>query len=222
MSKGEDSAVRREIGRTAAVISVVVALYTVGVALASLDQLLGWLNTLFSTILSVFSALVIGLALFRYQIRETDRKKREELAALLETELRELRRGLLDSRTFVPDEVLEDLRSSASHEIRLSIHHPHPLVIEEAARSGLFGAETTAAMLVLAREMRAHNLYVREATSLEPHMDRAWAHGLHCQAGSGPEEFFRLLRRYAQAARMVQLSEESIVAGCEEVLEVLP
>lgn len=76
MSKGEDSAVWHEIGRTAAVISVVVALYTVGVALASLDQLLGWLNTLFSTILSVFSALVIGLALFRYQIRETDRKKR--------------------------------------------------------------------------------------------------------------------------------------------------
>lgn len=174
-----------------------------------------------STVLSVFFVFVIGLAHFRYQTKETDRKKREGLAALLETELGELRRGLLGSRTFVPDEVLEDLRPSASHEIRLSIHHPQPLVIEEAARSGLFGPELTTAMLVLAREMKAHNLYLREATSLEPHMDRAWAHGLRCQAGSGPEEFFRLLRRYAQAARMVQLSEESIVAGCEEVLEGL-
>jgi len=35
---------------------------------------------------------------------------------------------------------------------------------------------------------------------------------------SGHEEFFRLYRRYAQVARMVHLSEESIVAGCEEVL----
>ena len=88
----------------------------------------------------------------------------------------------------------EDLRPSASHKIRLSIHHPHPLVIEEAARSGLFGAESTAAMLVLARDMRAHDLYLREATSLEPHMDRAWAHGLCCQARPGHEEFFRLCR----------------------------
>jgi hypothetical protein len=70
--------------------------------------------------------------------------------------------------------------------------------------------------------MRAHNLYLREATSLEPHMDRAWAYGLQRQAESGHEKFFRLYRRYAQAARMVQLSEESIVTGCEEVLEELP
>ena len=74
-------------------------------------------------------------------------------------------------------------------------------------------------MLVLPRDMRAHDRFLRESTSLELHMDRAWAHGLHCQAGH--EEFFRLLRRYAQAARMVQLSEESIVAGCEEVQEGL-
>jgi hypothetical protein len=89
----------------------------------------------------------------------------------------------------------------------VGIHYPHPLVIEEAARSGLFGAEPKAGMLVLARDMRAHIHYLREATSLEPHMDRAWAYGLQRQAESGHEEFLRLYRRYAQAARMVQLSE---------------
>jgi hypothetical protein len=219
MDRGKDLAPWREIGRGAAMISVAVAFYTVGVALASPDQLLGWLNTLISTVLSVFFALVVGLALFRYQTKETDRKKREDLTALLETELGELRRGLLELRTIVPAEVLEDRLPCASQEIRLSIHHPHPLVIEEAARSGLFGAESTAAMLVLVREMRAHDLFLREATTLEPHMDRAWAHGLDHQAGQ--EEFFRLLRRYVQAARMVQRSEESIVAGCEEVLKRL-
>lgn len=90
---------------------------------------------------------------------------------------------------------------------------------EEAARSGLFDAELTAEMLVLAREMRAHNLFLRKATSLEPHMDRAWAAGLDQKAGQ--EEFFRLLRRHAQAARMVQRSEESIVASCGQVLDGL-
>jgi uncharacterized membrane protein YraQ (UPF0718 family) len=157
MGKGKDSALWRGIDRAAAVLSVLVVLYTVGVALASLAQVLGWLTTLLSTMLSVFCAFVVGLALFRYQTRETDRKKREDLAALLATELGGLRHGLLDSRTFVPDAGLEHLPSFASHEIRLSIHHPHPLVIEEAARSGLFGAESTAAMLILVRDMRAHN-----------------------------------------------------------------
>jgi hypothetical protein len=83
----------------------------------------------------------------------------------------------------VPEEVLDDPIPSDLHEIRLSIHHPHPLVIEEAARSGLFGVETTAAMLVLARDMRAHDLFLSEATCLEPHLDRAMAQGLRCQAG---------------------------------------
>jgi hypothetical protein len=219
MGKDKDLAPWREMGRAAVIISVAVAFYTVAVALASPDQLLGWLNTLISTVLSVFFALVVGLALFRYQTKETDRKKREDLTALLETELGKLCRSFLGSRTVVPDEVLEDRLPCASHEIRLSVHHPHPLVIEEAARSGLFGPEPTATMLVLARQMRAHNLFLREATSLEPHLDRAWATGLDHQAGQ--EEFFRLLRRYAQAAKMVQRSEESIVAGCEEVLEGL-
>lgn len=209
----------RDIGRFAAALCLVLVLYTVGVALSSLEQLLGWLNTLMATVLSVFSALVVGLVLFRFQTKETDAKKREELAALLGAELAEIEREFLDSRTAVPDEILEDRRSSAFHEIRLSIHHPHPLVIEEAIRSGLFDAELTSGMLVLAREMKAHNLFLREATSLEPHMDRAWAAGLERRPSR--EEFFKLLRRYAQAVRMVQLSEESILAGCGEVLEGL-
>jgi hypothetical protein len=66
MSKGKDTAIWSEIGRAEAVNSVAVGVYTIGVAFASLDQLLGWLNTLLATMLSVFCVLVIGLALFRY------------------------------------------------------------------------------------------------------------------------------------------------------------
>jgi len=94
-------------------------------------------------------------------------------------------------------------------------------VIEESACSGLFGAESTVATLVLTRDLKAHDLHLREATCLEPRMDRAWTQGFRRQAGPEHEEYFRLCRRYAQTARMVQLSEESIVAGCEEVLEEL-
>jgi hypothetical protein len=62
MGKGKDTAIWSEIGWAAAVLSALVVLYTIGIALASLDQLFGWLNTLLATMLSVFCALVIGLA----------------------------------------------------------------------------------------------------------------------------------------------------------------
>ena len=129
-------------------LGVALILYIVGVALASLDQLLGWFDNVMATVLSVFSALVVGLVLFRFQTKETDAKKREELAALLEAELAEVEREFMGSRSTVPDGILKDRRPSAFHEIRLSIHHPHILVIEEAIRSGLFDAQLTAGMLV--------------------------------------------------------------------------
>jgi hypothetical protein len=184
MKKYRDPVPWRDIGRLATVLGVALIVYTVAVALASPDQLFDWLNTLVATVLSVFSALVVGLVLFRFQTKEADAKKREELAALLEVELAELEREFMASRTVVPDGILEDLRSSAFHEIRLSIHHPHPLAIEEAIRSGLFDAQLTAGMLVLAREMKAHNLFLGEATSLEPHMERAFAAGLGRRSNS--------------------------------------
>src|SRR5215218_8806235 len=106
----------RYIGRLAAVFCLALVFYTVGVALASPDQLFGWLNTLMATVLSVFSALVVGLVLFRFQTKEAASKKREELAALLEAELVELEREFKDSRTVVPDSILEDRLSSGFHE----------------------------------------------------------------------------------------------------------
>lgn len=46
-------------------------------------------------------------------------------------------------------------------------------MVEEAARSGLFDAEQTRAMLVLVKETGARNLYLGEATARQPHMERS-------------------------------------------------
>lgn len=103
MKKYRDPVPWRDIGRLATVLGVALIVYTVAVALSSPDQLFDWLNTLVATVLSVFSALVVGLVLFRFQTKEADAKKREELAALLEVELAELEREFMASRTVVPD-----------------------------------------------------------------------------------------------------------------------
>jgi hypothetical protein len=46
MKEYRDSVPWRDIGRLAAALGVVLIVYTIGIALVSLDQLLGWLNTL--------------------------------------------------------------------------------------------------------------------------------------------------------------------------------
>lgn len=119
-AKREDRTPWPEIGRFAAFLAAAAVLYAAFLAFVSFDQMLGWLNALFSTLLSVFFALVVGLALFRFQTRETDRKKMEELAVLLGAELGELKGALESSRTDVPEGVLRDRSLTASQEIRLS------------------------------------------------------------------------------------------------------
>jgi hypothetical protein len=218
MKEHRDPVPWRELGQLAAVLCLALILYTLGVALASLDQLLGWLNTHMATVLSVFSALVVGLVLFRFQTKETDAEKREELAALLGAELAELKREFMGSWTTVPDWILEDRLPSAFHEIRLSIHHPHPLVIEEAIRSGLFDAQLTARVLVLARDEGPQSL---PAGSDLPGASHGSGLGRRTRAPIWSRGVLEAARRYAQAVRMVRLSEESILAGCGEVLEGL-
>jgi hypothetical protein len=133
-----------------------VAVYTLVVALAPGASLWDWLNTLFATVLSVAAALVVGLALFEYQTGETDRRQKEELVRLLEAELGEIVRGMRERpsefNSWVHD---RDTFAPLQFTARLEQHHPNPLIAEEAVKSGLFGAEATAKLLVLSRLMRA-------------------------------------------------------------------
>jgi uncharacterized membrane protein YraQ (UPF0718 family) len=133
------------------------------VVVTSNGDLLGWFNTLISTAASVIFALIIGVILFHYQANEADRKKRANLVQLLKAELGAVRRMIENSRTVVPDEALETTETSFhSHVMHVSLHYTHPLIVEEAVRSGLFDEAQTAEMLALARNMRSHNLRVQE------------------------------------------------------------
>jgi hypothetical protein len=193
--------------------------YTLAVLLGSPDDLFGWFNTLLSTVVSVLAALFIGLVLFQYQSQETDRKKREQLEELLKTELGEVRRVIGRWRTVVPDEALETTENSfTTHGMQYVFHYTHPLIVEEAARSGLFDTEQTSEMLALARNMRQHNVFVREAMTLRLYEEIA-------RVASGDrfsEEYLMATKRFAWALRDVQKSEESIINSCTKLLESLP
>src|SRR5215208_4038373 len=152
-----DPGVRHNITLLAVLVGILVAGYTLVVLLFAPGDLLGWVSTLVSTIASVWAALLIGLILFQHQTQETDRKKKEVLEELLKTELGEVRRLLVKYRTDKKQYVL---------------HFTHPLIVEEAARSGLFDAEQTSEMLILARMMRQHNLLRQEAMALRVEAER--------------------------------------------------
>jgi hypothetical protein len=203
-----DSGLRLNITLLAVLVGVLVAVYTLVVLLFAPDELLGWVSTLVSTIASVWAALLIGLILFQHQTQETDRKKKEELAELLKTELSEVRRLIEKYRTDVPD------GAPTSHGMRYVLHYTHPLIVEEAARSGLFDTEQTSVMLTLARIMRQHNVLRQEAMTLRTEKERAW--------GASGDQYSEATENFTRALRALQNSEEEIINGCAKLLESLP
>src|SRR5215203_1130564 len=195
-----DPGVRHNITLLAVLVGILVAGYTLVVLLFAPGDLLSWLNTLVSTVASVWAALLIGLILFQHQTQETDRKKKEELAELHKTELGEVRRLIRRLRTDVPD--------------RYVLHYTHPLIVEEAARSGLFDTEQTSEMLILARIMRQHNVLRQEAMTLRMEKERARV--------ASSDQFSEATKYFTWALRTLQKSEEDIINRCTKLLETLP
>jgi hypothetical protein len=214
-----DGGFRRNMSLLAVSVAILVGIYTLVVLLVSPEDLIGWFSTLVSTVASVWAALVIGLILFQHQTQETDRKKKEELAELLKTELGEVRRIIEKVRTDVPDEALETTENSfTAHRMQYVLHYTHPLIVEEAARSGLFDTEQTSEMLILARNMRQHNMLRQEAMTLRVEEERA-------RAASGDQfskEYLTATKYFTWALRTLQDSEENIINGCTKLLETLP
>ena len=211
-----DPGVRHNITLLAVLVGILVAGYTLVVLLFAPGDLLGWVSTLISTVASVWAALLIGLILFQHQTQETDRKKKEELAELLKTELGEVRRVIGRLRTDVQEEALETTENSfTSHGMQYVLHYTHPLIVEEAARSGLFDTEQTSEMLVLARTMRQHNVLRQEAMTLRVEAERA-------RVASGDqfsEEDLMATKYFNWALRTLQESEEDIINRCTKLLE---
>jgi hypothetical protein len=209
---------RHNISLLAVLVGALVGVYTLVVLIGSPDDLFGWLSTLVSTVTSVWAALVIGLILFQHQTQETDRKKKAGLEELLKTELGKVRHLIGRLRTDVPDAALETTENSfTSHGMQYVLHYTHPLIVEEAARSGLFDTEQTSEMLVLARTMRQHNVLRHEAMTLRMEAERA-----RVTSGDQFSEGYLMATKYfTWALRTLQNSEEDIINRCTKLLESL-
>ena len=203
-----DSGLRHNTSVLAVLVGAIVGVYTLVVLLVSPGDLIGWFSTLVSTVASVWAALLIGLILFQHQTQEADRKKKKELAEPLKTELGAVRRFIEKYRTDVPD------GAQTSQGMQYVLHYTHPLIVEEAARSGLFDTEQTSVLLTLARNMRQHNVLREEAMMLRVEEVRA-------RFASG-NQYSEATEYFTRALRALQKSEGEIINGCTKLLESLP
>jgi hypothetical protein len=105
------------------------------------EKLWDWSIAVVGTIFSILLGIALGLLHLNRQVAETQESQRERLCHLLIIEL---------------EESLEALGVNDSNE-RLTLRSIHPLVIEEAVKSGLFDRELTNNLLRLAKTYRKYN-----------------------------------------------------------------
>lgn len=136
-----------------AILAILIAvLYSLIVHHRAPDEVWGWLHTLVATVVSVVFAVAIGVALFNHQTKVTDRARTRQLRASLSAEI---------------SDIIRELDSEYSMTINLPtskatvlLTYIQPLILEDAARSGLFNAVYTENMLHLAQKIHIYNIKV--------------------------------------------------------------
>ncbi len=129
------------------------------VGLLAPGEFWGAISTFIATLISVIGAFFIGVGLYNSQVRIADAKRVEQLSEVLVSELS----GTIDA-----------LKRAAEHKVEppspqwdtVPVTYVQPIILEDAARSGLFNTEVTKKMLLLARTVHLYNLRVSQLFSL--------------------------------------------------------
>ncbi len=162
------------------------------------DELAELTSTLIGTGVGAGLAVATGLWLFRHQQREIADSRREDFRGMLREELEETRDELKDS--------IAELDKPDSDVDTIYVHmiYVQPLVIEEAAKSGLFSSAFTRQLLSVARQFHTYNLKVSNlytipgvhavSSPLEQELVHSAAKGIANQAQAVVERCERLLR----------------------------
>ena len=135
------------------IIAILIAvLYSLMVHHLAPDAVWGWRHTFVATVVSVVFAVAIGVALFNHQTNVTDRARTRQFRASLSAEISDIIREI-SSGNFMTIHL-----STSSQKVLIT--YIQPLILEDAARSGLFNSVHTENMLHLAQKIRMYNIKV--------------------------------------------------------------
>lgn len=165
------------------------------------NQLDTYLIQLFATLIGALLAVSIGLALFDYQSRETDRRRSRQLKEAFIGEL-QATIDILEApfyETIAPPE-----GSKEEEPVEVILTHLEPVICEETMRNAITGPWDTFALSHLARQMRHYNF---AAKRLEEFL---WGTSVtHKQ------------KRDFKAAQFVKHSQDSVISWCRTNIEGL-
>lgn len=131
-------------------IFLVVLIYTLFLRKCISDSATNWIDSLVSTFISVLLAIMVGILLFEYSETKSNQNKKNSYRNLLGSEL---------SDTFRILSIGERMTIRiGENDYPVLITYVQPIIIEDAARSGLFGETVTENMLHLARKMKMFNI----------------------------------------------------------------
>ncbi|MDR4494798.1 MAG: hypothetical protein R3B74_10285 [Nitrospirales bacterium] len=133
--------------------------WTCFVAAKNRPRIWDWLDTAVATVLSVTLALGTGFWVYDRQRTEEQTNERIELEFLLTAELSDIQRVLQMGERMT-------LNFPDGSKQAMLITTVQPLVIENAASSGLFSARDTENLLHLARKIRMFHIHTQAALTL--------------------------------------------------------
>ena len=128
------------------VLGGVALAYSAPLAVQAPGEFWGWVNELLATLLSVTAAFLVGVKLYSFQAKDADDRKREDLRSLVRSELAETVTSFGRSTSVPEGDDTEETEPPA----RKYLVYVQPLILEEAAKSGLLSRDTTFYMLRLA------------------------------------------------------------------------
>ncbi|MFA7159735.1 MAG: hypothetical protein WC299_10570 [Kiritimatiellia bacterium] len=125
-------------------------LYTIIVHRWGKDERWSWWHGFVSTLISVLLGVVVAVWLFQFQRVANDRDTRARLVALLRSELADSYRYLTVNNNNLNVECLDT-------NFVFQLFVLQPIILEEAAKSGLFTEIQTENMLDVAKKMKIRN-----------------------------------------------------------------
>jgi hypothetical protein len=128
------------------------------------DKIWDWYNSISSTLISVVLALAIAIGIFFFQTNIIQKAEKDKYLFVLDVELAATWQGVQNTENPLNVNYKNTTYS-------FNVVYLQSIILEEAARSGLFNEKETRLLLKLTRYINFHNMNLDLLISLIPRID---------------------------------------------------
>lgn len=134
------------------VLLMIAGIYTLALVKFKKNEVWNWLHTFIATILSISTALLVGIILYNYEDQVSQELSRQRIRSLLAVELSNNLEALEQEPSLKITLVASKKRKNAL------VTNISNLMLTEAIKSGFFDIETTKQMAVCANNINQYNI----------------------------------------------------------------